>query len=497
MLADYVNKILLQNKFKLKKGDVSKVITELDKSDPTDVEIIECAKKFNIDCPPKYYQQTLPTNKIDGEEIEKIKNELIECVVTKTIEIIKTSNIINDFVNKIINNVVNGTQSVIRTDITPWDHSTHGVRTNKSYDLSKWEILGDYFKEPSGNTRATYCSGNGLCASLIEDELHDDLIGVVFLILRESLEIIKIEKPNLTNIFNDEELDEIIIEDSYDLICMKDCDESYVYNLISELPFRKTLLKFRPDVKKRLEKDIKKREDDEKEKKEISSNLDKYIKIFKLKFENKSIDEDNTYELINEFLLLEENDPVKTFNILNFFFYYEEDCDDYINRYGLDFLFSNSDEFDIIAAQWNKIVDGAKINFNNILVRLFFNLTNAWKNDGRSFYITINEGQIFSTFSIDNWIFFFLYALTNGYNIGNKNIIVRRFEHDKKLKSVGGLTIQNENENVIFHSAEDTEEASLIDYKTRKRVQKEPSVTYVNMNELCPAFVSYVNILKF
>ena len=53
---------------------------------------------------------------------------------------------------------------------TPWDHSSRGVRSSESFDLSLYETVGEFLdQEHTGQTIATYCSGAGLAAETFGD----------------------------------------------------------------------------------------------------------------------------------------------------------------------------------------------------------------------------------------------------------------------------------------------------------------------------------------
>lgn len=446
--VSHVSDVLQKNGFFQRKGDARKVANkiagEVGCLEPlNETIIIKTAIEMGVATKPYCNKDSL----YSGQTLLKdpIADIAVDWIVPLASDYFSSPDVIGPLLEKVMGIAVEEYMSIVQRDITPWDYSTYGRKTNQLYDLSKYQTIGDFLGEPSGNTVATYTSGSGLVAESWRYQVLDDVASIVM------DKLASIAREGITNATKDisefleklgslDLIDEFVVENVYDSLVLKGISESDLVERIEGLPFRETLLKFRPDVENRLAIDIQAAMNQEAIRQKGQEALFKTRQKLLKRLEGRDFDDENFPELMTEVVRHATNPEGLVITELLF-------NDNEI----LGLLTKNARHIFLQDMQnWLEKVENAP-DFSSPLVRLFKALDDAWAKNKRQWLVTITQNGLVSTFSVDNWAFFLAFALCGGYRDLPSvfGIVIRRFEGltdpvlNVPIKTVSVIRIEN------------------------------------------------------
>jgi hypothetical protein len=140
-------------------------------------------------------------------------------------------------------------KSEVEIEDLGYDCSYYGRRTNKKFNIADYKTVGDFLKEPDGQTEATHMSGMGFAARTIERDMCD--------LAEDTFNELVEEWLNEHNI----KIDEDVITDFYDKV-YEEIYPSDVVDEISSLPFLEVVERFREEATQ-IEMEKEKEEEEE------------------------------------------------------------------------------------------------------------------------------------------------------------------------------------------------------------------------------------------
>jgi Superfamily II DNA and RNA helicases len=188
----------------------------------------------------------------------------LEWIAALAENILNEESVIAQIAEEVVNSAV-GNEAVDRVFTeTEFDLSSYGKPTGHGYDLSRYGTLGDFMDESTEGSTATYISGFGFAAPTVFDSIEELAQHFVFDALRSAAERAVLnapaECPECRDFFklavaNADAYDEFIIEEGYEALCERNCDQMSIMGTVGSMDFRKTLAQYRPDALERLQRD--------------------------------------------------------------------------------------------------------------------------------------------------------------------------------------------------------------------------------------------------
>ena len=470
-----INRALQENGFRLQKGDARRVaLTYLSgggaSSGPIDHERLSQAAKS---CGVPMHGYVI--------EVPPIPDGAVDAAVDGVIKKLSRPDILDDILQGVVDEAVDGTRYRVVVDKTPWDLSTRAVSTEQQYDLSAYDMIGDFLEEPTGNTVATYVSGSGFAAESWEEQVIDMLRETVWDAINDTVHELWPHWQNEAGWSDEPETKSDILHEwaemVYERLADQNMDELKLYDSLISVSFEEALTRFRPDALSRLKSDRERRS-------RIAGCLPelKDKVLFVLKEEVGKNQEQTDRAVAKTLLVTFGADECAALNA----WLSDEDLQLPLPR-------KFRDEWTCRLRNCLEHIDPHTDAWHAPIASLWRFLTEAWLQDGRSWHVTSVElTQPFNTtvrahtFSTDNWEWFLIWGLKNQES--DVSIVLRRFEHLRDaatgfpLKTVCGLII--EGNRCIGLSADEMRKAATTDAITGNPMDQEPAVHYVDAHKL-------------
>ncbi|ADG07561.1 hypothetical protein [Kyrpidia tusciae] len=493
-----VNRILGKEKYLLRKGDARGIAKAyLDSGAPP--EPLDCKLLLKVAEEWMKDRPTLPRSKSEPAVIEPepipddAVKEAADIVLRKLSE---TDDIVEDIVRDLVDVVVDEGRFRVVVDETPWDVSTGAKYTGEPYDLSAYETVADFLKEPTGNTVATYISGHGLAAETYGDHVMWVVGQVAWDVLYETLEDElwpswqgkagwsddpKVKSATLRQwrelayafMEDEREFEEILFE-------------SDLMDRVENVSWEEAVARFRPDALPRLQADRERR-------KRVESRLETLRPAVRRALNEKTDQDAEPADWVVAKTLATAADAE---GLAALSMWLNDDASvrqlpwpRRVREEWLDRLDACLEDIGPGETAWDRPT-----------VSLWRYLTDAWFRDGRPWYVTVlewlNDTQhITHTFSTDNWERFFVWSLS--HVDGVISIVIRRFEHLRDastglpLKTMCGLVIDEKEKRCVALSADEMREAHTTDAETGRRLGPEPGVRYAKAREVLKGWEAF------
>ena len=188
------------------------------------------------------------------------KHEVVEYVKQKIQN--KEDELLNEVGKKVAYWVLTGEQyDVDYSDTLPYDYSGEIHKVSEGLDKNKYDTLGDFLEEYTGNKSATYCSGCGWSYDNYADELEYIVRPLIYTIIDECFHELKTTEPEaineLTGLVVGENDEEEIYESFDDYIyCENVAALSYIEEW-KELSFKDIFKRGEFAAKRQLEEELK------------------------------------------------------------------------------------------------------------------------------------------------------------------------------------------------------------------------------------------------
>lgn len=477
------NEVLARHRFQLSKGDVRSV-AESAKSQ-SEKDLIAAATALGIE--RRYKNSSLNRLRREQERNHPLRPLAVRWIAERAAVALENPDIIERVVSGLVTEAMDGASAIVEyPSRDPWPRIRD---TGAPHDLSRWDTLGEFMREPVSNVSPTFEREWGFCATTTGDVRIPELMEVVHDVLRKIARDAKSQAPDEIAAWisglGKAAIDQLAIDDAYAALCSADAGEWQLHERIEKMPFRESLLHWRPDARERLERDLAAKERRLVERQRIQERVAPMAACIKARFDGRKITHAAVFEVANA-VMEYVRDP-EWVELSQALFQHE------LIRSALN----KSAQLSLreMGLEWRRQV-GDRPDFSRPLVQLFVAMDDAWRQDGRQWQVVVVQDGFARAYGRKNWIFLLAHALDGGYRSGSRrNVVVRRFEQPgdhiwNSLRTISGIWIAGE-------ACGDLSEAETRSISSTTRLESgkkaataEQNARHVSIGDLCPAFVA-------